>query len=130
MAAAFVDKTEPASGVATSRTVKAPASTQVGQLVLVMVEVTGVAVTITMPAGWTKIGQVQNGALEVTTAAWFWRIATTKGAEEATISWGGAGLLSTAITATYKGFDAEQPFAAVALESNGTASTAMAFSAR
>lgn len=121
----FVDNTIPEAGVGLQRLIKSPATTKIGQLILVSAEVTGVGLTLSMPEDWVKIGQIEGGG---NVAAWFWKIATKEGAEEANLSWGGAGLSSAVMTSTFESFDNASPFAAAVLRANNIAAENMVFS--
>lgn len=111
------------SSTATSQTVKTPASTVVGDMLVAAVLVDGAKVEPTM-AGWTKLGQENSTVGEAQTTAWFWKVATEAGEKGHAIAWGGASRYNAAQIAVVKEAGSSAPvFAAKA----NASSTSMKF---
>lgn len=127
-APAFADIAVAENSVGINRAISSPASTKVGQWMLVQVLVQGVGLTITMPEDWIKLGQVEipEGA-SLGTGAWFGKIATKNGPEEANVSWGVLGLTNSALVSTYESFDNATPVIASAFTENTALTTSMIF---
>lgn len=90
-------------------TVKTPASTTIGDGLILHTMMDVNTQTVTTPAGWTILGESTTSVAETMRSVWFWRVATEAGEKSITVTFSTINFKGLQITAI-KNVDQTTPF--------------------